>query len=113
VFWLLLKIFFLVLDILFWILDRILKFFGIERERTYEEMREIFKRNSKYKMYNKVMKSNSPGLQALWHQLMIQSDFNIAKAEKKINRVRFFHPFKNDRWLLEKAVNDLDRDRRR
>lgn len=48
-----------------------------------------------------------------WHQLLIRVKFDIPTAERLIEGLRRRHPDKSDRWLIEKAIYDLERDNRR
>lgn len=58
-------------------------------------------------------KSLRPGSSNLWNQLLLQLQFDTAAAERLINSLKQKHPGKSERWYIEKAIQDLDRDRRR
>ncbi|WP_234301176.1 hypothetical protein [Sphaerospermopsis aphanizomenoides] len=52
-----------------------------------------------------------PFVAGLWHQLLVRLQFDISASERLVNSLRLKHPGKSDRWLIEKAIHDLDRDR--
>lgn len=81
--------------------------------RSHGEMKEVFADLRKYKFHSKIINSKSHGLSGLWHQLLIRTKFDIAKAERLIQILRIKHPTKSDRWLIEKAIWDWERDNRR
>lgn len=63
---------------------------------------------SKRKFERKAIKN--PHRYASWNQLLTRVD--VATAERLINQLKTKHPGQNDKWYIEKAINDLERDRR-
>lgn len=105
------KIIIFILQKLIWLVT--LPFRDKNALRSHEEMRGVFTNLRKYKFHSKIIKSQSHGLSGLWHQLLIRTNFDIAKAERLIQTLRIKHPTKSDRWLIEKAIWDFERDRGR
>ncbi|MBD2388888.1 hypothetical protein [Cylindrospermum sp. FACHB-282] len=83
------------------------------RRRTWGELRQVFGRLQSNKLHSKMTRIayTSPGISGLWHQLLIRVQFNVATAERLVENLRRKYPGKNDRWYIEKAIWDLDRDR--
>lgn len=84
-----------------------------DKQRTWQEMRKFFRWWRGNKFDSKIRKSRSHGLSGLWHQLLIRVNFDIPTAERLVANLRRKHPTKSDRWLIEKAIFDLERDNRR
>jgi len=84
-----------------------------KRQRTWREMKEFFRQWQRNKLDSKVRRSRSHGLSGLWHQLLIRVQFDIPTAERLIENLRRKHPGKDDRWYIEKAIFDLERDKGR
>jgi hypothetical protein len=101
------------LRILIYIIKLPFRLFRRNKDRSYGEMREVFSKSRKHKLHSKILKSNSPGLSGLWHQLLIRVNFDVPTAERLISNLKWKHPGKSDRWLIEKAIYDLERDRRK
>lgn len=47
-----------------------------------------------------------------WQQLLARLQYDDKAAERLINSLRTNYPGQSDRWYIEKAIEDLDRDRR-
>ncbi len=56
---------------------------------------------------------NSSGLSGLWNQLLTKVQGDVSIAERLINNLKMKHPGRSDRWYLEKAIFDLERDKGR
>jgi outer membrane biosynthesis protein TonB len=48
-----------------------------------------------------------------WNQLLIRLQYDNRVAERLITGLMLKFPEKSDRWYIEKAIHDLERDRRR
>lgn len=83
------------------------------RRRNWSEMRQVFLKWQQNKFHSKILKSKSHGLSGLWHQLLIRVNFDIPTAERLISQLKRRHPGQNDRWYIEKAIHDIERDNRR
>lgn len=82
--------------------------------RKYQNLRRKFQRLRQYSFHTKASKAaiNSPGYAGAWHQLLRLVQFDVATAERLVNGYQRKHPGKPDRWYIEKAIYDLQRDRR-
>lgn len=78
-----------------------------------QRSKRFFKQAKNNKTQQRITRSsyNNPFLAGAWHQLLTRVNFDVATAERLINHLKRKHPGKTDRWYIEKAINDLDRDR--
>jgi hypothetical protein len=107
-----------VLRAIFSLIDRVVESymkprFSPKRQRTWQEMRGFFRRWRANKFDSKIRKSKSHGLSGLWHQLLIRVQFDIPTAERLVFHLKIKHPGQTDRWYIEKAIFDLERDKGR
>lgn len=86
-----------------------------KRRRNWGEMRQVFRKGQKQKTHSKITRNayTNPFLSGLWHQLLIRCKFDVPTAERLINSLKRKHPGQTDRWYIEKAIHDFDRDNRR
>jgi hypothetical protein len=84
-----------------------------KRRRNREDMKQVFRQWQGNKFDSKIRKSKSHGLSGLWHQLLIRVNFDIPTAERLVANLQRKHPGKNDKWYIEKAIWDLERDKGR
>lgn len=80
---------------------------------NYQNLRRKFQRLRQFKFHAKVSKAGfrSPGYAGAWHQLLRLVQFDVATAERLVSGYQRKHPGKPDRWYIEKAIYDLERDR--
>lgn len=110
---------FLALRLIFSLIDRLVEAYhrnphlSSKHQRTWREMRRFFRRWQENRLDSKVRRSKSHGFSGLWHQLLIRVNFDISTAERLVETLRRKHPGKNDRWYIEKAIFDLERDKGR
>lgn len=78
-----------------------------------QKFRQVFMRWGKNEFNSKVFKSRSHGHSGLWHQLLIRVNFDTPTAERLIKHLKQRHPGQTDRWYIEKAIWDLERDKGR
>jgi 4-hydroxybenzoate polyprenyltransferase len=55
---------------------------------------------------------NSPAYAGLWHQLLRLLHFDVATAQRLVSDYKHRNPSRSLKWCLEKAIWDLERDRR-
>jgi hypothetical protein len=84
------------------------------RNRGWQEMRQVFSQERKNQTNSRVSRSayNNPFLAGLWHQLLIKCKFDVPTAERLILYLQQKHPGQTDRWYIEKAIRDIERDNR-
>ena len=106
--WLILSLLSLLLGGLAWLLQT-------PEQRKNQAWRQKRRQLQRYEFHTKAAKAatTSPGYAGLWHQLLIRVNFDIATAERLTSQVRQRYPGKTDRWYIQKAIYDLERDRRR
>lgn len=103
-----LKVIFILLDKAIAIYKRRLRF-SANRQRNGKKMRSRNPLNPKItkNSYHNVFVGRA------WNQLLIRLQFDIPTAERLINSLRLKYPGESERWYIEKAIQDLDRDRGR
>jgi hypothetical protein len=84
------------------------------RKRTWAEMNRVFKLGRRNKTNARITRiaHKNPMLAGLWHQLLIRVNFDTPAAERLVEQLRRKHPGQTDRWYIEKAIFDLERDKR-
>ncbi|GAX38630.1 hypothetical protein [Nodularia sp. NIES-3585] len=85
-----------------------------KRRRNWGEMRQVFRQRQSHKTHSKITSNAyiNPFLSGLWHQLLLRVKFDVPTAERLINYLKRKHPGQTDRWYIEKAIHDFDRDNR-
>lgn len=116
---LLIAAFFLALSLILWILSVLLRSIAwalkTPAQRKEDNWRRKRKKLQTYKFHQRATKAAlvSPGYAGLWHQLLIRVNFDIPTAERLVQQLHWKFPGKGDRWYIEKAIYDIERDRRR
>ncbi|MEA5619520.1 hypothetical protein VB711_16975 [Cronbergia sp. UHCC 0137] len=82
-----------------------------EPDRPRKPSSDINRRTSNIK--RKASPNSGYRSSGLWHQLLVKVSSDTATAERIISHLRRKHPGETDRWYLEKAIFDLDRDKGR
>ncbi|MDB9372804.1 hypothetical protein [Nodularia sphaerocarpa] len=84
------------------------------RRRGWNEMRQVFSKGRRHTTNSKISRIayNNPFLAGLWHQLLLRLKFDVPTAERLIDSLRRKHPGQSDRWYIEKAIHDIERDNR-
>jgi hypothetical protein len=80
--------------------------------RRHQRLKRKLQKIPKHGYHAKASQTKSPGYAGLWHQLLIKTRFDIPTAERLVASCKLRHPFKSDRWCIEKCIRDLERDRR-
>jgi hypothetical protein len=63
------------------------------------------------KKHRRLGKVNRKATGGLWNKLLTQLQFDTAAAERLTNSLKRRYPGKSDNWYIEKAIQDLERDR--
>ncbi|MTJ11839.1 hypothetical protein FJR11_04355 [Anabaena sp. UHCC 0187] len=70
-------------------------------------------RNKRLSQLNRQASSKSRLSGHSWNQLLTKVQGDTATAERLINHLKIKHPGETDRWYVEKAIFDLERDKGR
>ncbi|MDJ0800181.1 MAG: hypothetical protein QNJ51_25805 [Calothrix sp. MO_167.B12] len=79
--------------------------------------KSLFRRGRKTKYHRRSnsylakASNNNPGYAGAWHQLLKRVNFDVELAERLVSQCKRRNPRKSDRWCIEKAIHDLERDR--
>ncbi|BAZ86948.1 hypothetical protein [Dolichospermum compactum] len=110
----------LVLRVIFSLLDRVIEAYRKTRsiyQPKWGEMQESKKsRDKKNKRLSQIKRqsSNSSSFSGRqWNKLLLKVQGDIPTAKRLINNLKIKHPGKSDRWYIEKAIFDLERDKGR
>ncbi len=111
------------LGIIFFLIDKVIEtarrkgFLSLRKQhRTYTLRRQTYKQsqnevNKRLAKINRKARSGF-GSSGLWSKLLTRLQFDTAAAERLINSLKIRYPGKSDHWYIEKAIQDLERDRR-
>lgn len=90
--------------------------FGVVQSHQQRQQRYFHGRRrqlTRHKIHSRISRAAyiNPGLAGSWHQLLIRVHFDASLAERLIQQLRQHYPNKPERWYIEKAIWDLERDR--
>ncbi|WP_353929333.1 hypothetical protein WJM97_13505 [Okeanomitos corallinicola TIOX110] len=106
-----------ILGVIFFIIDRVIETFrkpkfSLKRRHNWMGIKRIFfkARNNNFSQPAKINYKH-PLVAGLWHKLLVRVHFDTLLAERLVNHLKIRYPGKSDRWYIEKAIYDLERDR--
>jgi hypothetical protein len=106
----------LVLRVIFSLIDKVINTYRrIRLSRNKDPIwiiKNIFKPRLKIKTYSRNTR-NTYKSSRLWKQLVRKLNSEPATAQRLINNLMVKYPGQSDRWYLEKAIFDLERDKGR
>jgi hypothetical protein len=104
------------LRVIFLILDQVINAYRRVRFSPNKNpiwiIKNIFQRRLRIKTYTKNT-HNTYKNSRLWKQLLRKLNNENTTAERLINHLMIKHPGQSERWYLEKAIFDLERDKGR
>jgi len=110
----------LVLRVIFLLLDRVIEAYGKIRSIYQPKWRKKQKSrnssnkwNQRFSQIKRKASDNSSFSGREWNQLLLKVQGDTPTAERLINNLKIKHPGKSDKWYIEKAIFDLERDKGR
>ena len=110
----------LVLRVIFLLLDRVIEAYGKIRSiyqpnwrKTPASRKSSNKWNQRFSQIKRKASNNSSFSGREWNKLLLKVQGDISTAERLINHLKVKHPGKSDKWYIEKAIFDLERDKGR
>ncbi len=108
----------LVVRVIFFLLDRVIEAYRKIRAIYQPKWGEIQKSkkskdkwNQRFSQIRRKASNSSSFSGREWKKLLLKVQGDIPTAERLINHLKIKHPGKSDRWYIEKAIFDLERDK--